>query len=116
MNKSSIKVAKRTRRHSRIRATVEGTAERPRLAIFRSNRIVYAQIINDAEGVTLVASDSRTVDGNGLKERARAVGKDIAKKAKEKGVERVVFDRGGFLFAGSVKELADGAREGGLSF
>jgi large subunit ribosomal protein L18 len=116
MNKSAVKQQKRTRRHSRIRAKVIGDAERPRLAVFRSNRFVYAQIIDDEKGTTIASSDSRVVDGKGLKERAHAVGKDIAAKAAKAGVEQVVFDRGGFLFAGSVKELAEGAREGGLKF
>jgi large subunit ribosomal protein L18 len=116
MNKSSIKKQKRERRHSRIRAKAKGTAELPRLAVFRSNRSIYVQLINDDAGVTLAASDSRAVDGKGLKERARAVGVDIATKAKNEGIARAVFDRGGFLYAGSVREVAEGAREGGLKF
>ena len=116
MNKATIKTNKRTRRHHRIRAKVSGTAERPRLAVYRSNRFVYAQLINDETGVTLAASDTRTMKGTGARERARAVGKDIAEKASKISVSTVVFDRGGFLYTGVIKELADSAREAGLTF
>lgn len=116
MSKSTIKQQKRTRRHGRIRAKVFGTAECPRFAAFRSNRAIYAQLIDDDKGVTLVSSDSRKAKGKNSRERAHATGADIAAKAKKAGVSKVVFDRGGFLFAGSIKELADGAREAGLEF
>jgi large subunit ribosomal protein L18 len=116
MNKATIKTDKRFRRHHRIRAKVAGTAERPRLAVYRSNRFVYAQLINDDAGVTLAASDTRTMKGTGARERARAVGKDIAEKAVKLGVSAVVFDRGGFFYTGVIKELADSAREAGLTF
>jgi large subunit ribosomal protein L18 len=116
MNKATIKTEKRYRRHFRIRARVKGTAARPRLAVYRSNRFVYAQLINDETGVTLAASDTRTMKGTGARERARAVGKDIAEKANKLGVSAVVFDRGGFLYTGVIKELADSAREAGLTF
>lgn len=107
----------RQKRHRRIRATVEGTQERPRLSVYRSNNYMYAQIINDVTGETLASSNSRdlNVDG-GMMEHAAAVGKDIAEKAEEVGVEKVVFDRGGYQYAGRVKELAENAREGGLDF
>ncbi len=110
------KTEKRERRHHRIRAKVVGTAARPRLAVYRSNTFIYAQIINDETGTTLVAQDSRTALGTGSREKARVVGAGIAKKALDLGVTAVVFDRGGFLYAGMVKELADGAREAGLQF
>jgi len=116
MKTSSIKTEKRARRHGRIRSTVVGTAERPRLAVFRSNRSLYVQLINDETGTTLAASDTRSVKGEGMKARARAVGSDLAAKAKAAGIAKVVFDRGGFLYAGSIRELADGAREAGLAF
>ena len=108
------KTAQRTRRHRRIRAKVVGTAARPRLAIYRSNRFVYAQVIDDEAGTTLVAGDSRTAPGNGSREKARAVGRMLAEKALALKVTAVVFDRGGFLYTGVIKELAEGAREGGL--
>jgi large subunit ribosomal protein L18 len=108
MQKSNI----RKRRHSRIRAKIFGTAERPRLAVFKSNRYIYGQIIDDSKGKTLVANSSL---GKG-KTDAKAVGVEIAKLAKAKGFEKVVFDRGGFLYTGQVKLFADGAREGGLIF
>lgn len=116
MSTTSRKIEQRTRRHVRIRARVSGTAERPRLAVFRSNRFVYAQLIDDAKGVTIAASDSRKVKGNSARERAGAVGKEIAEQAKKKGVSLAVFDRGGFQYQGVIAALADGAREAGLSF
>ena len=106
---------KRDRRHGRIRAKVAGTAERPRLAVFRSNRVIYLQLIDDTKGETLAASSSKEVKG-AMQEAARTVGADLAEKAKAKGVEAVVFDRGGFSYTGIVKAAADGAREGGLKF
>lgn len=93
-----------------------GTPERPRLAVYRSNRSLYAQLIDDVQQTTIAASDTRAVSGEGMKARARAVGADIAEKAKKAGITKVVFDRGGFLYAGSIRELADGAREAGLAF
>ncbi len=116
MNKAIEKQAKRTRRHARIRSRVSGTALRPRLAVFRSNRYIYAQLINDEASVTLGAADSRKMDGKNLTERAAAVGKTIAQLAKKAGIEAVVFDRGGFQYQGIVEALANGAREGGLQF
>jgi len=116
MNKSHEKVAQRTRRHARIRARLSGTETRPRLAVFRSNRFVYAQLINDEAGVTIAAADSRTSKAASARERATEVGKQIAAAAKAKGVEAAVFDRGGFQYQGVIAALADGAREGGLAF
>lgn len=103
------------RRHRRIRAKVSGTATRPRLSVFRSNRSISAQLIDDEKSVTIAAASSRTLKGSSA-EKARTVGKTIADKAKEKKVTSAVFDRGGYLYAGAIKALADGAREGGLAF
>ncbi len=116
MSITSQKVAKRTRRHARIRAKVSGTEARPRLAIFRSNRFIYAQLINDETGTTLVGLDTRKVAGTTALLRAKALGVMIATEAKKQGVECVVFDRGGFQYQGAVVALAEGAREGGLAF
>ena len=109
----------RLNRHRRVRGKISGTAECPRLNVFRSTNTIYAQIIDDVKGVTLVAASTLDKDFNGNggnKEAARKVGEMIAKRAAEKGIEEVVFDRGGYIFHGRVKELADGAREGGLKF
>jgi large subunit ribosomal protein L18 len=107
----------RRRRHARVRAKVRGTTERPRLAVYRSNRTIYVQVIDDANGTTLCSADSRATAADGDKSaQAKAVGKLIAERAKAAGIETVVFDRGGFLYHGRVKSLAEGAREGGLSF
>jgi large subunit ribosomal protein L18 len=105
----------RDRRHVRVRKKVAGSAERPRLAVFRSNRHIYAQLIDDVKAVTIVsASDAEVGDGVDKTARAKAVGGLIASRAKDAGIERVVFDRGGRLYHGRVAALADGAREGGL--
>jgi len=109
----------RLRRHRRVRGKVRGTAERPRLVVFRSNRGIFAQLVDDDSGKTLAASSWLELGGKaaGKKtEQAAEVGKALAAGAKKAGIERVVFDRGGYLFHGRVKALADGAREGGLSF
>ena len=116
MSITSQKVAKRTRRHARIRAKVNGTETCPRLAVFRSNRLIYAQLINDETGVTLIGTDTRKVQGTTALDRAKALGLMLAADAKKKGIERVVFDRGGFQYQGAVVSLAEGAREGGLVF
>lgn len=116
MKKTNIKKEKIARRHNRIRSRVFGTAERPRLCVFRSNTNIYAQIIDDNAQKTLVAFSSDKADGKTSMERSIEVGKQIAKLAKTKSIEKVVFDRGGFLYTGKVKALADGAREGGLKF
>jgi large subunit ribosomal protein L18 len=111
----------RLARHRRIRRALSGTAERPRLAVFRSLSHIYGQIIDDVAGHTLVsASDLEPTlrsEASGTKsERARRIGQELAARAKEKGITSVVFDRGGFLYHGRVKSLAEGAREGGLEF
>ncbi len=106
----------RQRRHRRVRGKITGTAERPRLAVFRSNSDVYVQVIDDVKGCTLAAADSRAVGVGDKTAKARATGTLIAERAKAAGISSVVFDRGGFLYHGRVKALADGAREGGLEF
>lgn len=116
MQKTQYKTNKRVSRHNRIRAKVSGTAERPRLAVFKSNRYVYAQLIDDVASKTLAASDSRKQKGATLTERSTNVGTDMAAKAKTAGVNEVVFDRGGFRYQGTIAALADGARNGGLKF
>ena len=113
------RIERRQRIKYRIKKTVSGTAQRPRLVVFRSNSEIYAQIIDDTKGVTLVAASSRDKDlkVSGTKtERAKQVGEAIAKKALAAGIETVSFDRGGYLYHGRVKSLAEGAREGGLKF
>ena len=109
----------RLKRHKKIRSKISGTASRPRLAVYRSNANISAQIIDDVAGVTLVSASTleKDFEGNGgNKEAARLVGKKIAEKAAAKGITEVVFDRGGYLYHGRVSELADGDREGGLKF
>ncbi len=115
MEKSQYKQTKRATRHNRIRAKVSGTAERPRLAVFKSNRFIYAQLIDDVAGVTIAASDSRKFKGT-MTEGAVAVGADVAKQAAGKGITAVVFDRGGFKYQGMIAALADSARGNGLTF
>ncbi len=109
----------RVQRHKRVRGKVNGTADCPRLCVYRSTNNIYAQIIDDVKGVTLVSASSldKSIEGNGgNKEAAKAVGKLVAERAKEKGITDVVFDRGGNIYHGRVKELAEGARESGLNF
>ena len=109
----------RLRRHTRVRGKITGTVQRPRLSVYRSLNHIYAQIIDDVKGVTLVAASSVEKDfgmAGGNKEAAKKVGELIAKRAAEKGITEVVFDRGGYVYHGRVKELAEGAREGGLKF
>ena len=109
----------RLKRHARVRSKVSGTAACPRLDVFRSNSNIYAQLIDDENGVTLAAASSNEKDfaiSGGNKEGARKVGKLIAERAVSKGITEVVFDRGGYIYHGRVKELAEGAREGGLKF
>ena len=109
----------RLRRHRRVRGKISGTAERPRLNVFRSSANIYAQVIDDVAGVTLCAASTveKGFEGSGgNKEAARKVGKLIAERAAQKGISTVVFDRGGYIFHGRVQELAEGAREGGLKF
>ncbi len=105
----------RVRRHSRVRKKISGDATRPRLAVFRSNRHIYAQVIDDRRAVTIAQASDREVGATGDKTaRAKAVGSLLAARAQQAGVERVLFDRGGRLYHGRVAALADGAREGGL--
>ncbi len=109
----------RLRRHKRVRGKIAGTAERPRLNVFRSSANIYAQIIDDTTGHTLCSASTldKSFEGNGgNKAAAREVGKMVAQRAIEKGITTVVFDRGGYIFHGRVRELAEGAREGGLNF
>ena len=109
----------RTRRHARVRTKVVGTAERPRLCVFRSNSNLYVQIIDDTKGMTLVQAstlDKEVKTKHSNKEAAKEVGALIAKRAMEKDIKTVVYDRGGYIFHGVVKELADAAREAGLEF
>lgn len=112
----------RIRRHKRVRKNISGSAQRPRLAIFRSITDIYAQVIDDAAGHTLVSASSidkelrEKVKGLKKSEQAKLVGKTVAERAKSKGISAVVFDRGGFKYMGRVKALADGARDGGLQF
>ena len=112
------RTAVRQRKHLRVRAKITGTAEKPRLCVFRSNKHIEAQIIDDVKGVTLVSASSAQLKlSNGSNcEAAAKVGADLAKKAKAKGIEFVAFDRGGYLYHGRVAALADAAREGGLKF
>lgn len=107
---------RRTKIKYRVRNKIVGTAERPRLCVFRSNKQIYAQVINDDLGVTLVATSSKGVTGENKSEIANKVGVAIAQKALEAGISKVVFDRNGYLYHGRVKQLAEGARNGGLKF
>jgi len=107
---------KRRRIHLRIRKRLKGTSERPRLAVYRSNKDIYCQLIDDVNSVTLAATSSKEVKEGNKSEQAAMVGKQIADIAKQSNIETVVFDRGGYLYHGRVKALADGARENGLKF
>lgn len=113
------KNAARLKRHIRVRGKISGTAECPRLAVYRSNKHIYAQIIDDVKGATLVSASSLEAGFEGIgsnKDAAKKVGKMVAERAVQKGIEVVVFDRGGYIYHGRVSELAEGAREGGLKF
>lgn len=111
------KVQKRIRIKRRVRGKISGSAELPRLSVYKSNKEIYAQLIDDKEGKTLAYASSRNLEASGTKvEISAEVGKAIAEKAKSAGIEAVVFDRNGFVYHGRVKALADGAREGGLKF
>lgn len=116
MNTLQKKQVTFARRKARIRAKIFGSAERPRLAIFKSHKYIYAQIIDDNKGHTLVSFDSRLAKGKTPVERAKEVGVEIAKKAKTAKISKVVFDRGGYIYGGKIKMVADSAREGGLVF
>src|SRR5262245_2262492 len=111
---------RRRRRHLRVRKKVAGTAERPRLVVFRSSKHIYAQVVDDAKGVTIVGGSDRTEgvkpEGNGKVAKSFALGRHIAEQAKSKGISKVVFDRGGYQYHGRIKAVADGARKGGLEF
>ncbi len=112
------KAANKQKIQYRIRKKVSGTAERPRLAVFRSNKSIYVQLIDDSKGVTLASSSTHTegIESGNKSTQSKSVGLDIAAKAKSLNIETVVFDRGGNLYHGRIKSLADGAREGGLKF
>ena len=110
------KVERRIKIKYRIRKNVNGTAERPRLSVFRSNKQIYAQVINDLTGKTLASASSLGMETMPKKEQAAKVGELLAEKAQAAGISQVVFDRNGYLYPGRVKELADGARKGGLNF
>lgn len=116
MNQSQKKTEKRNRRRTRIRSRIFGTAARPRLSVFKSNTQVYAQVINDETGKTIFAFSTGDVKGDTALARSKEVGKKIADKAKENKITAVVFDRGGYVYTGKVKAIAEGAREGGLTF
>ena len=120
VRETKSKEGRRRRRHLRVRKKVTGTPERPRLVVFRSSKHIYAQIVDDQRRVTLVGgadtSEGVQVDGKGKVARSFALGRFIAAKAKEKGIAKVVFDRGGYQYHGRVKAVADGARKGGLEF
>lgn len=114
---SVTKFARREKIHKRIRSTVSGTSQRPRMTVFRSNKQIYVQLIDDVNGSTLVSASSKEIKQGGTKcDVSVLVGKAIAEKATSKGIATVVFDRGGFLYHGRVKALAEAAREAGLKF
>ncbi len=118
-NKSAVKIKSRMKKRVRIRKKVFGTEERPRLAVFRSAKHIYAQIVDDSTGKTIAEASTASMDvkaGKGSREAAKEIGVDIARKAKDKKITSVVFDRSGFLYHGRVKALADAAREAGLQF
>jgi large subunit ribosomal protein L18 len=122
MAKKKTRSAARLRRHARIRKRVSGTPEKPRLNVYRSSKDIYAQVIDDQAGITMVSASSIDKELRGKmtsltkSEQAHLVGKAVAERAKDKGIETVIFDRGGYRYVGRVKALADGAREGGLKF
>ncbi|HET7251943.1 MAG TPA: 50S ribosomal protein L18 [Gemmatimonadales bacterium] len=118
IRKIKTQADRRARRHLRVRKRVHGSAARPRLVVFRSSKHIYAQVVDDDKGVTLVGaadtSEGIQVEGSGKTAKSHALGRLIAAKAKEKGIAKVVFDRGGYQYHGRVKAVADGARKGGL--
>ena len=116
MKKTESKTQKRVRRHARIRARIVGTSSCPRLAVFKSNCALYAQVIDDERAVTLLATDSRSAAGKTARERAVEIGGVLGAQAKKKGIERVVFDRGGFQYEGIIAAFADSVRTAGLVF
>ena len=116
MSNIDSKTEKRARRHRRVRSKVKGTAERPRLSVFKSNRDIYVQLIDDVSSKTLAAASSVEMKGKKMMDKAMAVGELIAKVAKTKKIDKIVFDRGGYVYTGKVKALADSARKAGLIF
>ncbi len=116
MKKLNAKIEKRTRRHTKIRSTISGTSEKPRLAVYKSNKHISVQLIDDVKATTIASAHSREVKGKTMMEKATLVGESIAVKALAKKIVNVVFDRGGFIYTGNVKAVADGARKGGLKF
>jgi large subunit ribosomal protein L18 len=116
MKKINIKKQKVLRRHKKIRAKVFGTAEMPRLAVFKSNKYIYGQLINDDKSETILSLSSMKIKGKTFMDRCTETGKELAKLALGKKIEAVVFDRGGFKYVGRVRAFADGARAGGLKF
>lgn len=116
MKKTQLKTAKRIRRHTRIRARVSGTPECPRLCVSKSNKFISAQLIDDVNAKTIASAHSRETKGKSMMEKSAMVGESIAAKAVAKKISKVVFDRGGFIYTGNIKALADGARKGGLQF
>lgn len=115
MNTSETKQYKIARRHKRIRAKISGTAARPRLSVFKSHKYIFVQLVDDEKGKTLASAWSKGLKGK-PSERAKEVGAELAKKAKTAKITSVVFDRGGYLYTGHIKQVAEGAREGGLKF
>jgi large subunit ribosomal protein L18 len=116
MHKPRTRADRRQRRHLRVRKKVIGTAERPRLVVFRSIKHIYAQLVNDEQGRTLMTVSDLGLESGKKAERSAEVGKQLAARAKEAGITQVVFDRGGYKYHGRVKAVAEGAREGGLEF
>lgn len=116
MKKENIKKERRDRRHKRVRSQIVGTEKRPRLSVYRSNKALYGQLINDESGMTMASVQTTKGTKNTPKEKAFDAGKRMAVEAKSKKITQVVFDRGGFLYAGAVEAFAQGAREGGMSF
>ncbi len=116
MNKKNLKKEKRIRRHAKIRSTIFSTNEKPRLSVFKSNKYISAQLIDDVKNITLAHAHSKDVKGKGMMEKAEKVGEMIAEKALALKIKTIVFDRGGFIYTGNVRALADAARKGGLQF
>ena len=116
MKRLKNKATKIAVRHNRIRAKISGTSVMPRLSVYKSNTSVYGQIIDDTKGITLASYSADKAKGKNFVEKSLNAGKELAKLAIEKGISKVVFDRGGFIYTGKIKAFADGAREGGLKF
>lgn len=116
MNTTKNKQQKIARRHKKIRTQISGTSDKPRLSVFRSNKYIAIQLVDDEKGHTLAAMTTKDAKGKTPSEKAKEIGAEIAKKAKALKIDKVVFDRGGYLYTGNIKALADSAREGGLKF